>query len=436
MPSQCPSGAERGGRVSGMIMRLYAHHYPDDVAGMVLVDSAHEAQTIRVPPLRQAAAQVAGQFRTLAWLSACGILALAPENIPARGLPDLVLSQYRAILATSGYFETALAETEGLEQSFAEVRAAGITMLGVNSPGHFVWEPSTIDSQLRHYAGLCAQDASCRARTPDLAATVHRVAHAMPSHWLGIPIDPGKVKDECRRFSMSPIKPNQYDVFGPPDAPPIVLVHGSTVTRAMWWPQIESLAIDFQVIALDLPGHGASAHLPFTFAGAVALLDQVVSQTTHRPVMVVGISLGGYVALEFAAAHPEKAAGLVLASTTVNFTGPLGAYVRLVGWLLARVFGAGWQRERLIRSIRRKNPPAIARVEREQVKWLTYGGVVAIPGLIAVGTWAATRPFNQVADELLISSIWVVLFLIVIAAHAVHLTADLQRSRERLVTAS
>jgi pimeloyl-ACP methyl ester carboxylesterase len=119
-----------GHSFGGMTMRLYAHHYPDDVAAIVLVDSAHEAQTIRIPALRQAAAQASGQFRTLAWLSACGILALAPESIPALGLPDLALSQYRAILATTRYFETALAETEGLEQSFAEVRAAEITTLG------------------------------------------------------------------------------------------------------------------------------------------------------------------------------------------------------------------------------------------------------------------------------------------------------------------
>jgi pimeloyl-ACP methyl ester carboxylesterase len=159
---------------------------------------------------------------------------------------------------------------------------------------------------------------------------------------------------------MSPINPDQYDVFGSPDAPPIVLVHGSTVTRAMWWPQIEALATDFHLITLDLPGHGASAYMPFTLGGAVALLGQVVSQTARRPVMVVGISLGGYVVLEFAAAYSEQVVGLVLASTTVNFTGLLGTYVRLVGWLLARVFDEGWQRERLMRSIRRKNPPAIA----------------------------------------------------------------------------
>ena len=119
-----------GHSFGGMNMRLYLHDYPDEVTGMVLVDSAHEEQTIRVPALQKAAGQADGQFRTLASMSSFGLLALLPENIPNRGYPDEALAQYRAILATTGYFETASAETEALEESFAEVRSARITSLG------------------------------------------------------------------------------------------------------------------------------------------------------------------------------------------------------------------------------------------------------------------------------------------------------------------
>ena len=41
-----------------------------------------------------------------------------------------------------------------------------LVMIGVNPPGHFVWEPETIDAQLEYYARLCAQDPECRMRTP------------------------------------------------------------------------------------------------------------------------------------------------------------------------------------------------------------------------------------------------------------------------------
>jgi pimeloyl-ACP methyl ester carboxylesterase len=119
-----------GHSFGGMNMRLYAHHYPSEVAGMVLVDAAHEEQSIRVPALQKAAEQVLGQFRFLARLTSMGILALSPNDIPDRGLTGDALAQYRAILATTHYFDTAIAETEALEKSFSEVRNAKLTLLG------------------------------------------------------------------------------------------------------------------------------------------------------------------------------------------------------------------------------------------------------------------------------------------------------------------
>lgn len=67
-------------------------------------------------------------------------------------------------------------------------------MIGANPPGRFVWDPEMVDAQLEQYASLCAQDAGCRARTPDLAQTMRNVASDMPRRWLFLPIDPGKVK--------------------------------------------------------------------------------------------------------------------------------------------------------------------------------------------------------------------------------------------------
>ena len=67
-------------------------------------------------------------------------------------------------------------------------------MIGVNPPGHFVWLPETVDSQVETYAELCRQDSECGTRMPDLAATMRRVNQSMPSHWMTIPVDPGKVK--------------------------------------------------------------------------------------------------------------------------------------------------------------------------------------------------------------------------------------------------
>jgi pimeloyl-ACP methyl ester carboxylesterase len=67
-------------------------------------------------------------------------------------------------------------------------------MVAVNPPGRFVYEPGMIDQQLQDYARLCAQDAGCRSRSPDLVETMRQVLGNLPKRWLFVPIDPGKVK--------------------------------------------------------------------------------------------------------------------------------------------------------------------------------------------------------------------------------------------------
>lgn len=100
-----------GHSFGGITMRQFARHYPVTVVGLVLVDSAHEAQGTRIPALHTAFAQLRQQFGVLSWLNAFGLLALAPNQIPNRGLPPAALAQYRARLAASAYFDAALAES-------------------------------------------------------------------------------------------------------------------------------------------------------------------------------------------------------------------------------------------------------------------------------------------------------------------------------------
>jgi pimeloyl-ACP methyl ester carboxylesterase len=69
-------------------------------------------------------------------------------------------------------------------------------MIGVNPPGHFVWDPQATDDKVQRYAELCAEDAGCRERTNDLAATMRRMAGDMPDRWLFLPIKEGNVRLE------------------------------------------------------------------------------------------------------------------------------------------------------------------------------------------------------------------------------------------------
>jgi pimeloyl-ACP methyl ester carboxylesterase len=67
-------------------------------------------------------------------------------------------------------------------------------MIGVNPPGNFLWDAKTTGDQIRRYAALCAEDASCGSRTPDLAASLHSAYAHLPGHFWFLPIKKGNVK--------------------------------------------------------------------------------------------------------------------------------------------------------------------------------------------------------------------------------------------------
>ena len=67
-------------------------------------------------------------------------------------------------------------------------------MIGANPPGHFLWDPDTMDEQLDRYTALCAEDPSCSERTDDLAATMSMSSAQMPDRWLFLPINESNVR--------------------------------------------------------------------------------------------------------------------------------------------------------------------------------------------------------------------------------------------------
>ena len=67
-------------------------------------------------------------------------------------------------------------------------------MIGVNPPGKFLWDAKTTGEQIDRYAALCADDASCRSRTPDLTASIHSAYEHLPDRWWFLPVRKGNVK--------------------------------------------------------------------------------------------------------------------------------------------------------------------------------------------------------------------------------------------------
>lgn len=118
---------------------------------------------------------------------------------------------------------------------------------------------------------------------------------------------------------------------GPGDAPPVVFLHGGVINRQMWLPVIEELGDDFLRVAVDLPAHGDLRDEPFSRETARGRIVDVLAHLGLKSATLVGLSLGGYVALDVAGAWPDKADGLVLSGATVDYRGWDGISTRLYG---------------------------------------------------------------------------------------------------------
>lgn len=103
-----------GHSFGGIVIRSFAAAYPDRVAGLVLIDPAHERQLEASPTMREAVASGVAQFEGLVPLASWGLLAMLPQTIPNRGLPEDVHADYAAVLATRDYFAVAAEETHML----------------------------------------------------------------------------------------------------------------------------------------------------------------------------------------------------------------------------------------------------------------------------------------------------------------------------------
>lgn len=176
---------------------------------------------------------------------------------------------------------------------------------------------------------------------------------------------------------------------GPPQTPRtrvrLVLVHGSRLSGAQWAPQLSRLAartgpLRVDVVAPDLPGHGARAAEPFSLDRAVGAVAAAVEGEGVLPercpvpgnpsaghhiegdegvrVVLVGHSLGGYVAAAYAATYPRRLDGLVLLGCAAVPRGPGAAAYRGVAVLTERL-GAGRMTRVNDRVLRRLYPPDV-----------------------------------------------------------------------------
>ncbi|WP_336082562.1 alpha/beta fold hydrolase [Nocardia sp. SSK8] len=117
---------------------------------------------------------------------------------------------------------------------------------------------------------------------------------------------------------------------GPTDAPPLVLLHGSGANTSAWRGDITDWSTRYRVYAVDLPGEpgfSAPIRLPLDSDAPARWLTDVLDGLGLDTVDLVGMSLGGWSALDFAVRRPGRVGNLVLLC-------PGGLGKHRYGWLL------------------------------------------------------------------------------------------------------
>jgi 3-oxoadipate enol-lactonase len=110
-----------------------------------------------------------------------------------------------------------------------------------------------------------------------------------------------------------------HDV-GPRDAPAVVLLHAIATDSDLWASQIPVWSQFARILAVDLPGHGASVPRPQIdsldqYAHALA---ELLARAATEDVSIVGLSFGGMIGQAFALNYPQRVRSLVLSNTSAR----------------------------------------------------------------------------------------------------------------------
>lgn len=104
--------------------------------------------------------------------------------------------------------------------------------------------------------------------------------------------------------------------MGNPANETIIFLHGGGLDHTQWKEVIHHLAERFHCVAVDLPMHGRSVHIPLTMDGVVSHLGELFAQ--YGQVHVVGLSLGGAITLTALHRFPQYIKSAVISGTTVS----------------------------------------------------------------------------------------------------------------------
>jgi pimeloyl-ACP methyl ester carboxylesterase len=227
--------------------------------------------------------------------------------------------------APGGEARRVVAWRPGLDRETAYL-AGGLTLLAWSVLGGFVVMPllsrlgaaATPSESKPHGAGDPETDPGVRGADASKAAP-------KPSDRDDPHSDRGGTVQRIKRPDGSEL---QVEVYGPPDAPPIVLTHGWGVNGTAWYYTKKHLAGRFRLIVWDLPGLGLSRRPEdndYSLENLARDLAAVLELAGDRPAVLMGHSIGGMITLTYCRLFPEalgrRVAGLVLVHTT--YTNPV-----------------------------------------------------------------------------------------------------------------
>lgn len=191
-----------------------------------------------------------------------------------------------------------------------------------------------------------------------------------------------------------------------PDAPVIVLVHGVNDQAGTWFLVAPVLAGTHRVLLPDLAGHGESAPPagPLPLSSLVAQLEALLAP--ERDVILVGNSLGGWIAALHALAHPERVRRLVLEAgggLARPFASPVVAHDRDEALVVLRaVHGPAFEPpEWVIESLLQRaiDSPMLRITEAEEHRLDTRLAALRVPVTLVWGADDGVLPLSY-AEEL------------------------------------
>jgi pimeloyl-ACP methyl ester carboxylesterase len=161
-----------------------------------------------------------------------------------------------------------------------------------------------------------------------------------------------------------------YLAWGQPVNPPLLLLHGFTNCAATWTPLAQALSKDYYVLALDQRGHGDSAKAGIV-PGGPTLADDVsafIDALGLAAVDLLGHSMGGNVALKFAAAHPARVKRLVVEDIGPEFSKRSDARLARIASTKKETYDT---LEEVVEYLKLVDPLAPEAILKAEAGWLT-----------------------------------------------------------------